>query len=199
VDPALLTERLKAALRHGEADALTFRFLENNDTGARFITRYGPDRTRVAATMLFTLPGIPLVYAGQEIGAAFEPYGPRRPLDWANDPHGLYAFYAKLAHLRATYPALRGRTLQLLDVAPSEDVVGYVRAGPTPRDDVIVLLNFADAQVDAELPNASDDLVGADRFVDLVSGDVIAGLRRIALPPFGARILRRSNESASGR
>src|SRR5207237_899753 len=55
---------LRAAITASASDTLVFRFLDNNDTGERFITRHGVGRTRVAAAMLLTLPGIPGIYTG---------------------------------------------------------------------------------------------------------------------------------------
>ncbi|MGH8175735.1 MAG: hypothetical protein ACREV5_05695 [Steroidobacter sp.] len=51
-------KRLRAALtNHGAgfpADTMTFRFINNNDTGPSFITWHGVARTRLAAILLFT-------------------------------------------------------------------------------------------------------------------------------------------------
>ncbi len=41
------------------------RYLENHDL-ERFIKSFGPQKTEIAAALLFTLPGTPLIYQGQE-------------------------------------------------------------------------------------------------------------------------------------
>jgi pimeloyl-ACP methyl ester carboxylesterase len=81
------------------------RFLNNNDTGARFVDQHGPKVTKVAATMQFTLPGIPAMFAGDEIGASYEPYSNLTPIPW-RDRHGLRSHYERLIELRHTLPAL---------------------------------------------------------------------------------------------
>ena len=53
-------------------DAIVLRFINNNDTDVRFVDQYGAGMTRVAATLQFTVPGIPAMFAGDEIGARLE-------------------------------------------------------------------------------------------------------------------------------
>jgi glycosidase len=200
--------RLRAALvrsRPVEADgpmpgsgALMFRFLNNNDTGERFVTRYGVARTRQAATMLLTLPGLPLLYTGDEVGAEFEPYDEGPVLSWT-DAHGLRAHYRRLVALRRTHPALRSGRLEILETSAPERVLAYLRPGERPEDDIIVLLNYHREPVRAVLPAGSSQRTGT--FLDLLSGDLIpvaAEPPGIELPVWGARVLRRAPGRAPG-
>jgi cyclomaltodextrinase / maltogenic alpha-amylase / neopullulanase len=162
--------RLRAALAHewASAEGLVFRFISNNDTGARFISRYGVELQRLAATMLFTLPGIPLIYNGDEIGAEFEPYGARPPIDWKHDPHGLTPLYRNLAALRRAQPALRSPELVLLRTGRDEQVFAYARPGPEP---LVVLINFDAAPQRVRLPDSTAAVLGTEP-QDLLSGRV---------------------------
>jgi cyclomaltodextrinase len=193
--------RLRAALigsRTVEADApmsrsgaLVFRFLNNNDTGERFVTRYGAARTRLAATMLLTLPGLPLLYTGDEVGAEFEPYDERPVLSW-RDPHGLRDHYARLLALRREHAVLRSERLDILETSHPESVLAYVRPGQQREDDIIVLLNYHSKPLRAAL---SDGILrGTASLVDLMSGDAIpiaSEVPAVDLPAWGARVLRR--------
>jgi cyclomaltodextrinase len=193
--------RLRAALiasRAGEADTtlsrsgtLVFRFLNNNDTGERFITRYGVARTRLAATMLLTLPGLPLIYTGDEVGAEFEPYDEGPPLTWT-DVHGLRGHYARLVGLRRAYPTLRSQRLEVLETSHPEAVLAYLRPGETHQDDIIVLLNYGREAIRAALP--VDATRGTASFVDLLSGDALmlsSEEPMVGLPAWGAVVLHR--------
>ncbi|HJW90437.1 MAG TPA: alpha-amylase family glycosyl hydrolase, partial [Anaerolineales bacterium] len=77
-------------------DALIFRFLNNNDTGERFITKQGEAMARISTVMLLTLPGIPCIYTGDEIGAEFHPYQNPEPLSWIEQYPGLRDFHKQL-------------------------------------------------------------------------------------------------------
>ena len=64
-------------------------FLSNHD-GTRTMTILGgdPDRARLAATLLLTLPGLPFVYYGEEIGMTGDKPDPRlrTPMQWSPRP-----------------------------------------------------------------------------------------------------------------
>jgi cyclomaltodextrinase / maltogenic alpha-amylase / neopullulanase len=189
---------LRAALlasRASHPGALVLRFLNNNDTGERFVTRYGIARTRLAATMLLTLPGLPLIYNGDEVGAEFEPYDEGPPIAWTDDAHGLYGHYARLAGIRREHAVLRSPRLEVLETSHPETVLAYLRPGDSREDDIIVLLNYGPKDVRSALPVAATG--GTVSFLDLLSGDIVAigpEVPAIDLPAWGARVLRRGPE-----
>ncbi|MCW2243695.1 alpha-amylase family glycosyl hydrolase [Azospirillum canadense] len=178
-DGAPTAARLRAALSASAPGTPVFRFLNNNDTGARFITRHGLARTKVAAALLMTLPGIPGLYTGDEVGAAYEPYGEPKPIAW-DDPQGLRPIYTRLSELRRNEPALQGPTLEWLYTASPDTVLAYRRPGPEP---VTVVLNFGAGP--AEPPR----FAGPMR--DLLTGTVLPP--GATLPPTTAWVLKPAN------
>jgi cyclomaltodextrinase / maltogenic alpha-amylase / neopullulanase len=174
-----------------DSGAMVFRFLNNNDTGTRFVTRYGVARTRLAATMLLTLPGLPLLYTGDEVGAEFEPYAEGPALTWT-DAHGLRDHYAKLLALRREHAALRSDRLEILETSHPDVVLAYLRPGEQREHDIIVLLNYHPKPIHAALPVAA--LRGTASLLDLISGDTVPIAPEapvVDLPAWGARVLRR--------
>jgi glycosidase len=164
--------RLRSAIEASLSDSLVFRFLQNNDTGPRFRSRYGLGRTRVASAMLLTLPGIPVLYTGEEVGAAYEPYKDAHQISWS-DVDGLQSWYSRLIALRKEHPALRSRDIRMLDVAHGDQVLAYVRRTGNPSDSVLVLLNYGASP--AHL--ATGDLIDMPRdrkLKDLLTGDEIS-------------------------
>jgi cyclomaltodextrinase / maltogenic alpha-amylase / neopullulanase len=184
--------RLRTAIAASASEALVFRFLNNNDTGARFLTRYGLSRTRVAAAMLLTLPGIPGLYTGDEVGAAYEPYRDAQPIAW-DDPHDLQTWYARLIALRHSLPALRSRDIRLLDVLPSSQMLAYLRGSPREGDNVIVLLNYGAAPLSVTLPDDVIQTMSGYSLIDLLNGNesaLEAGRLSVSLPAYGVRVLK---------
>ena len=131
VESGTLLRLLKSALTNepegDHSDALIFRFLNNNDTGTRFITTHGEHMTRLATTMLLTLPGIPCIYTGDEAGQWFRPYFDVTPISFRERYRGLRDYHKKLIALRKEIPSLHSRLWHLLEVKPAEQVLGYVR------------------------------------------------------------------------
>jgi glycosidase len=148
---------IRSADDAGRPDRI-LRYLNNNDTGARFVTRYGENMLRTATVALMTLPGVPCLYAFDEIGAEFEPYGALRPLH-PPDRADLRELHAKLIRLRRSTPALHGRGFTPLPVTQGE-VFAYVRQGARAEELALVALNLGPqaARVELTLPPALSHL-----------------------------------------
>jgi cyclomaltodextrinase len=147
--------RLRAALTDGgrgyPPHTLLLRFLDNNDTGARFITRYGVGEMRAAIELQFTLPGIPLIYDGDEVGAAFLPYEQGPPILW-RDPYGLTPLYARMSRERREVRALVSPRLEMLATDHDRRVLSFLRPAPPGRaGGALIALNFTGAPVRVRL------------------------------------------------
>jgi alpha-glucosidase len=115
------------------ATASSWNILGSHDS-ARIRTVVGGDAAvhRVAAGLQFTLPGVPMVFAGDEIGLeGVNGEDARRTMPWHRrdewDTQTL-ATYADLARLRRDHPALRRGGLRWAHV--DSDTIGYVREHP---------------------------------------------------------------------
>lgn len=195
VDTAQTIESLKNMLLGGgdtyHPDALIFRFLNNNDTGTRFITTHGEPLTRVATALLLTLPGIPCIYTGDEAGQWFRPYFDVTPISFRERYRGLRDYHKKLIALRKDIPSLHSRLWQLLDVQPESQVMGYLRFLEGNEKPVLVLLNFSEesATVTLTLPEEFQALTGT--LSDVLNDEEVSfnGTNPIQLNPMSARIL----------
>ncbi len=103
-DNSTLTPQLDSAEAyyaspHYPPYAIPMHYIENHDE-PRFISQYSVDQTKVAAILDLTLPGVPLIYAGQEVGEQTN----RGLIDWS-DPDNLLPFYKKLVSIRKDYEA----------------------------------------------------------------------------------------------
>lgn len=121
--------------------SIVMRFLNNNDTGVRFIDQYGVDMTKAAATLQFTVPGIPGMFAGDEIGASYQPYSNLTPIVW-RDRYGLRSFYKRLIDLKHNLPALSTDKINVLTASPSS-ALAFIRPAAGKGAPVLVVLNFA--------------------------------------------------------
>jgi glycosidase len=154
--------------RIGFPDHAAFMLYVENHDETRYVRTCGKPAARAAAGALATLPGAPLVYAGQEFGQL----GKRDDLDWANADPDLRAHYRRLLALRDAHPALShdaalDRIGHDVRAGDPESVVAYRRVNPdAPADTageraVVVALNFAEdpAEVDLAPAVAGTDLV----------------------------------------
>src|SRR5215216_3019264 len=160
------------------SDALIFRFLNNNDTGERFITRHGEGVTRVATALLLTLPGVPCIYTGDELGEEFKPYEDSGPLSWIERVPGLRDYHKQLISLRRALPSLHSRLWMplVLEAARDQVAYAYLRYNGEYEDPVLVLLNFSSEPTELafSLPEGFSALAVAAPLQDLLNGEQVA-------------------------
>lgn len=125
------------------------------------------ERVAVAYTLLFTIPGIPMLYYGDEFGmpGAGDPDN-RRFMQWSNHTENqtwLRDRLAALAKIRAEHPATRRGARQTIGATADVFVYKMSAAGDT----VFVALNRSDApQPAVNLPTGG--------YVDLLTGDPVS-------------------------
>jgi alpha-glucosidase len=111
------------------ATASSWNILGSHDS-ARIRTMVGSGAAhRVAAGLQFTLPGVPMVFAGDEIGLeGVLGEDSRRPMPWHRRDewdHATLATYSSLARVRRSHAALRRGGLRWAHV--DDDTLVYVR------------------------------------------------------------------------
>ncbi|MCF7802658.1 MAG: T9SS type A sorting domain-containing protein [Candidatus Marinimicrobia bacterium] len=126
--------------------AKIFRFMENNDT-ERFLPHHETRRTKMVATLLFNLDGVPMMYNGQEIGATSHPYETYRLFEngesiSSQDESGLYPYYRSLISLRKGLPALQSDNFQEVTATPGDHIFAFRRW--QEDQSVFCLLNMQD-------------------------------------------------------
>lgn len=181
-DETARAELLARALLDGGTQGLTLRFLENNDT-PRFLPTHEPaglERTKMAAALTFSLPGIPLIFNGQEVGYPTHPYEtphiflPNRTIR-SQDEHGLFAYYHELIALRGRYPALTGPSFKLLPTVSRGGVLAFRRWQGVQH--LVVVVNLAGTPDTARIrldPAALEVPIGEGAATDLISGAAVS-------------------------
>lgn len=138
-------------------------------------------RLAVAFTALFTLPGVPLIYYGDEVGLAGggDPDNRRAMVfsGLSSQQSTLKSHVAKLAQIRAAHPALRSGKRQQHWVA--SDVYAYsMTAG---SDKVVVVLNRSDSSQTISLPGTS--------YTDLLTGSTVSA-SSVSVGPRSSLVLK---------
>jgi glycosidase len=139
--------------------------LDNHDMN-RFLWMAGGDvrRLKLAATLLMTLPGMPVIYYGTEVAltqrhdGALENAEARLPMLWgADQDRDLLAFFQQLGRLRAESPALRRGSRRTLHA--DSNVLVYERVLGEER--IVVTLDMK-ALNGSVVDDAGRDRLGQD-------------------------------------
>jgi glycosidase len=169
----------------------------------RAIVRYGERGTLAASALVFTLPGVPMLYNGMEVGDATASGAPalfsKRTIDWsaAQQERTFPGFYHALIQLRENSQALRHGSLQWLHNSDQQHVVSFERRSGDDTELVTVNLSNTpfDGGVEAETPPgkrwAEESLPegGNDRARGTREPPPVA-LPALSLDPFQTRIFR---------
>lgn len=137
-------ENYRAGLSH-QQQLRMFNQLDSHDT-ARFKSLLGKDVARLplAVVWLFSWPGVPCIYYGDEVGldGNNDPFC-RKPFPWESSQQdtALLALYQRMAHLRQRQQALRHGGCQV--VYAEDNVVVFVRVWQQQR--VLVAINRGEA------------------------------------------------------
>jgi glycosidase len=129
--------------------ARRLRFIENHDLERSMRLFSGPAYKPYAA-LIFTVPGIPLIYNGQEVGEAVRPdLFEKEPINWSKADLKVLDFYKSLIHLRQNYDQLsEGKMIKINTDSPNE-AAAFARI---KNDKVgIVVLNFSKKLIKAKL------------------------------------------------
>ncbi|MBC8164218.1 MAG: DUF3459 domain-containing protein [Roseiflexaceae bacterium] len=155
------------------------RYLENHDHDRIATATREIGQRRAAAAFLLTLPGLPLVYAGQEVGAIerpslFDPF----TVDFAGGEQELRETYRQLLQLRRESPGLRANNFARVQ-AEGRTILLYERESPEQR--VLVAINMDDEPAEAVF-------AGYTQGRDMLTDEMIDISSKISLEPFAFRI-----------
>jgi 1,4-alpha-glucan branching enzyme len=112
-------------------------------------------RSTLGAALVFTVPGIPMIFMGQEF-LEWGSWSDARELDWTKADRfaGIRYIYRDLIRLRRNWydhtRGLRGHQVNVHHVNDRDKVIAFHRWDRGgPRDDVAVVLNFGNRAYDA--------------------------------------------------
>jgi glycosidase len=180
--PDLIDQILRNEALQFPAGSLRMRFTTNHDKNAwdaPAVEKFGADGVALGNVLTFTMPGVPLIYTGEEVGnrrklSLFEKVG----VDWSG-PGQAGALFTSLARLRREHPALVEGSMERLARPGARGVYAYRRTAGS--DTVAVFLNFG------PVPASVDGLPSPSR--DAFTGEAVPARSELSLPPRGSRVL----------
>ena len=160
--------------------------LDTHDT-PRFLTHALPGTVPVALGLSLTLPGIPVVFAGDEFGLVGEDgEHSRSPIPWSRLDEGspdsaadgglaieTAGLYRELIALRRAHPALNGGGIRWLHAG--DDVLVFVRESAEESVLVVAARSGFDFQVPADVP--ADGVTRVYGSASITVGDGVLELR----------------------
>ena len=132
----------------------------------------GIKRLKVASVLQFTLPGIPMIYYGDEAGMEgyHDPFC-RRPYPWGRENKELLSHYTKLSHIKREEKTLHNSSLEF--ICHKDGLVVY------KRGNITVIVNVSDVEKTFEIKGKYTELLEEKNVKDVV-----------VLSPMTAKILK---------
>jgi cyclomaltodextrinase / maltogenic alpha-amylase / neopullulanase len=173
--------------------AMQFNLISSHDTG-RLLTKMGGGplggtagtqalaRHRLAAAMLYALPGVPVTFQGDECAFLGTGDGPREenryPFQWEECNAGMLEHYVRLAAMRSDLQGLRSPVLRAHHSGGG--ILAFFRGEPGPGE---VLAVFSNGSTTASVP------LPQGAWLDVATGATLTA--SASVEPLGWRFLRR--------
>jgi glycosidase len=192
----LLDQILKNERLQFPTGSLRMRFTTNHDKNAwdaPAVLKFGTEGLRLATVLVNTLPGVPMIYTGEEVAndrklSLFE----KTPVDWTR-PRDMGDLWKFLIGIRHSHLALSRGDMLRVPSTPESDIFSFFRAAGT--DKVLVVLNFSAESREASLAVPMDRIFprqGSAKMKEVSTGKTIVlqpGVSQaISLEPRGYRI-----------
>ena len=170
--PGVLIDALEKDFETFPPDAYRLRFITNHDENswAGTIEERMGDAGRAFAVFMYTIPGTPLIYNGQEAGLNKRlKFFERDPIDWGS--YTLSGFYKVLNELKSDNPALynglAGGSFETISIADNKNILAYKRQ----KGDNVVLtfLNMSEDLVSFKVGNP----LHHGKYSDLFTGEEV--------------------------
>jgi glycosidase len=183
-------------------ESLMNESIGNNRTRAYFgethdsprVNKIFPQFNKPLLVLISTIPGVPMIQAGQEIGAKNDWYFSLRSnpkVDWKNGDHDLRDFYRKVFRIRNNNSALKYGSLKNVWKAGG-GTYAYLRSYGNDTAIVVINVNGRTVSSTLDLPLASGtilyDKLSDERFYVSIPGNF-----GVSIPAYGSRILVTGN------
>jgi glycosidase len=179
---SIINDSLNAEFQQFPNGSMHLRFNIKHDTtieDAPTIEKSSPQTERAIETLIFTLPGVPLIYSSDVSGN-------NKKIELFNK------LYKDLMKLRRNHPALQWGEYRAVQNSDSSHIFSFIRF--SGKDSVITVLNFAHEKKDAEIQmSTGTSLLWKDQFSG-VSVKVENSRLRLAILPLDFLILVPSSE-----
>ncbi len=185
-----IEEYLKKDMVAYPPDSYRMNFITNHDENSwnGTVKERMADGAAAFAVLSYTLPGMPLIYSGQEVGLDKRlEFFEKDEIDWDLDSY-LIGFYSKLNKLKTRNKALwngdSGGDFKRVETSEDKSVLAFIRKKDSDRVFVVVNLSAASQQFNLKGDGFTGD------YVELFSNqkEVLSGNMEMTLEPWGFRV-----------
>lgn len=169
--------------------SLRMRFHTNHDQNAwdaPAVEKFTPAGARASAVIAFTVPGVPLIYNGEEVGnskrlSLFEKVN----IDWGKNS-AVRELFTALGNLRREHPALRRGEYHPLENSKGEKVLSFLRQ--FEDDKVIVVANLSDKPHEAGIDIPGETPPSLLEYFTGKKAEVVRGTLSLTINPFDVAV-----------
>ncbi len=186
-----LVQAYENKLANYSPDGMFINFVENHDE-PRAVLVFGKQHFKPFAAFTFTVPGMPLLFMGQEFAdtdySSWRSLFEKEPIDWADFDSTTYRFYKTLVDLRHSFP-LNFSQWQVLHISDETKTLAY--AVHNSDGCLIAVLNFnaAGQRINFSLPETLSPFTGKEA-KEIFSGEKIKLSKEfeVELQPYDVKV-----------